>query len=113
MKLKPVALYDVSVILGDAELSCYLVTPPTVEALAAVAEEQDDTPREIKEALAFFREIELPAEDEDEAITEITIAGTVAGSIRVVPLQAYRQPAKRKKSADADSAATDTEDTEE
>lgn len=95
MKLKSVTVYDVSVVLnGDTEMSCLLLTPPTVEALAEIAKEED-TPREIAEALSFFREIDLPAEDEDEAITEITIAGTVAGSIRVVPLPAFQQPAKR------------------
>lgn len=103
MKLKSVTLYDVSVLLNnDTEMSCLLLTPPTVEALTAVAAEK--APREIIEALAFFREIDLPAEDEDEAVTEITIAGTIAGSIRVVPLQAYQQPAKRgpkKKGSDA------------
>jgi len=106
MKLKSVTVYDVSVLLNDnAELSCLLLTPPTVEALAAVAAGEEDTPREVVEALSFFREIELPAEGEDEAITEITIAGTVAGSIRVAPLQAYQQPAKRGPKKPADSAA--------
>lgn len=104
MKLKSVTLYDVSVLLNnDTEMSCLLLTPPTVEALTAAAE-TEEAPREIIEALAFFREIDLPAEGEDEAVTEITIAGTVAGSIKVVPLQAYQQPAKRgpkKKGSDA------------
>ena len=107
--LKPVTVYEVSVLLNDdKEFSCLLVSPPTVEALREAAK-TDEAPTEIVEALSFFRDIDLPAEDEDEATTEITIAGAVFGSIRVVPLTAYRQPAKRGPKSAAD--ATDTADT--
>lgn len=102
--LKSVTVYDVSVLLNDSrEFSCLLLSPPTVEALAEAVKLTEDAPAEIGEALSFFREINLPADDENEAITEITIAGAILGSIRVVPLRAYNQPAKRgpkKKPAD-------------
>jgi hypothetical protein len=106
--LKAVTVFEVSVLLNDnQDFSCLLVSPPTVEALREAAE-AEEAPTEVIEALSFFREIDLPADNEDEAITEITIAGAVLGSIRVVPLTAYRQPAKRgpkPKPADTESPA--------
>ena len=110
--LKIVNLFEVSVLLNDnQEFSCFLVSPPTVEALREAAE-TEEAPTEVIEALSFFRDIDLPAEDEDEAITKITIAGAVLGSIRVIPLTAYRQPAKRGPKPKSEDAAN-TDDTTE
>lgn len=101
--LKSVTVFDVSVLLNDSqEFSCLLLSPPTVEMLVEAVKLTEDAPAEIGEALSFFREINLPENDEDEAITEITIAGAILGSIRVAPLQAFSQPAKRSKKKPAD-----------
>lgn len=108
--LKKTCVYDVSVLLNDnQELTCLLLTPPTIEALAEIAASNPETPTEISEALAFSRVVNLPAEDEDEALTEIVIAGATLGSIRVVPLAAYIQPPKRgRKPKSATVAAPET-----
>jgi hypothetical protein len=104
--LKVVTLFEMSVLLNDNQkFSCLLASPPTVEALREAAA-IEKAPVEVIEALSFFRDIELPAEGKDEATTEITIAGAVLGSIRVVPLTAYRQPTKRGPKKPADNAAS-------
>lgn len=111
--LKTAPVYDVSVLLNDnQELTCLLLTPPTVETLAEVAKLDPETPTEIVEALAFSRVVNLPAEDEDEALTEIVIAGATLGSIRVVPLTAYLQPAKRGRKPKSAATEAPPEDAE-
>lgn len=114
--LKAAPVYDVSVLLDNyQELTCLLLTPPTVETLAEVAKLDPKTPTEIVEALAFSRVVNLPAEDGSEAVTEIVIAGATLGSIHVAPLTAYIQPAKRgrKPKPATETPPEDTEDTED
>ncbi len=107
--LKVITLFEVSVLLNNNQkFSCILASPPTVEALREAAA-TEKAPVEVVEALCFFRDIKLPAEDKDKwnpegIITEITIAGAVLGSIRVSPFTAYRQPNKRGPKEPADNA---------
>lgn len=92
--LKNATVYDVSVEANGQNFDCFLLTPPTVEALAEVAN-KECAPTEITEILSLPRAIVMPCNDEDEATTPIVIAGVTLGSIRVVPVNAYVQPAKR------------------
>lgn len=95
MKLKSVLLYDVTVTLDNgATVSCLFLTPPTTEALAIAAGGML-APQELVEALSFNREINLPAPCDDNAITDITVAGTLIGAICVSTLYGFQQPAKR------------------
>jgi len=93
--LKSLTAYQVSVDLKDTDFSCFLLTPPTIEALAEIARSSKDTASDIIESLSLARTINLPGDGEDKADTTITVAGVELGTIRVETFTVYKQPVKR------------------
>ena len=110
--LKTTVVYDVTITLNDGkEMNCLLLSKPDALTLAAIAESKGaDTG--LTEAMAFVRNLSVPdAPQADGNITEIMVAGTLIGTVSVVPLPAYLVTPKRgRKPKPADASTDETTD---
>lgn len=94
--LKSVLIYDVTITLNDGEeMNCLLLSKPDAFTLAAIAEAKS-AKTELTEALAFANNITVPKDgDADSDISEIMVAGTLIGTVTVLPLPAFIATPKR------------------
>lgn len=107
--LKSGVVYDVTIVLNDGqEMQCLLLSKPDALTLAAIAEAKS-ADAEMTEALTFARGITTPTDSSDGEETEITVAGTVIGTVTVVPLPAFYATKKRGRKP-ATTTAPDTPD---
>jgi len=92
--LKSGVIYDVAITLNDGQkMNCLLLSKPDAPTLAAIAEAKSSD-SELTEALAFAHDITVP-EDGDTEISEITVAGTLVGTVTIIPINAYVATPKR------------------
>jgi len=100
--MKNVEIYNVTATLNDGQsFECLLLTQPDAATLVAVAKAQN-VKTELAEALAFVNDV-----PKDGSTTDIKVAGTLIGSIRVATLTAYAATVKRgRKPATPTTSAT-------
>jgi len=97
--MKNVNVYNVTATLNDGQsFECLLLTQPDAATLTAAAKAQN-VKAELAEAMAFVQDV-----PKDGSTTEIKVAGTLIGSIRVATLTAYAMPAKRGRKPKASEA---------
>lgn len=93
--LKTTEVYSVAVTLTDGQtLLCTLLSKPDPETLVAVATAQN-APADFSKVLALAADIAIPAVGERMINTEISVVGTVIGTVRVDTQLAYGSPARR------------------
>lgn len=118
--LKKSAVYLVSVTMKDqTELTCALLTRPTIKTLQQVAETHG-AKLELKEALAFSRPITLPGVDQDDECsdgsdTKIVVSGVVLGNIHIEALIVYSETCRKrqKKTTEARESIETTNETDD
>ncbi len=104
--LKTSVVYDVTISLNDGtEMNCLLLSKPTALTLAAIAEAKSSK-SEVAEAMAFASDITVP--EKDGLISEIKVAGTLVGTVSIVPLLAYVVTPKRGRKPKTAETATET-----
>ena len=109
--LKTTFVYDVTITLNDGkEMNCLLLSKPDALTLATIAEAAS-VADELTEAMSFVRDLSVPDTPQaDSNITEITVAGTLVGTVSVVPLPAYLVTPKRGRKPKPPTDATDATD---